>query len=105
MKKILLLAGLFLNSFSLGKIAMQEITPGFYKHSKSGKPYEVVSVARYSENPQQQFVVYKQLYASELREDKTPLPIGTVWIRPLTMFTELVEVNGKQVPRFIKTDS
>jgi hypothetical protein len=30
---------------------------------------------------------------------------GTVWIRPKTVFFELVEVDGQQVPRFAPVDT
>jgi hypothetical protein len=79
---------------------MQQIEPGIYRHSKSGKLYEVIGTARYSEDPHQEFVVYKQLYESALRENGVNLPKGTLWIRPAIMFTELIELEGIQVPRF-----
>ena len=62
---------------------------GKYKHYK-GKQYEVISIARHSETLEN-MVVYKALY----------LPEGeNLWVRPLTMFTEEVEMDGKKVPRF-----
>jgi len=64
-----------------------ELPLGTYEHYK-GKKYKVISVARHSETLEK-LVVYKQLYGD-----------GGLWIRPLAMFTELVEVNGKKVPRF-----
>jgi len=36
-------------------------------------------------------VVYEALYEN---------PEGKLWVRPLKMFIEEVEVNGKKVPRF-----
>jgi hypothetical protein len=36
-------------------------------------------------------VVYEELYENEL---------GNIWVRPLAMFIEQVEVNGIMVPRF-----
>lgn len=65
------------------------IKPGKYKHYK-GKQYEVIGVARHSETLEN-MVVYKALY----------LPEGeNLWVRPLKMFTEEVEVDGKKMPRF-----
>ncbi len=62
---------------------------GKYKHYK-GKQYEVIGVARHSETLEN-MVVYKALY----------LPEGeNLWVRPLNMFMEEVEVDGKKVPRF-----
>jgi len=72
------------------------IPPGKYTHYK-GKEYEVMGMALHSETLEK-MVVYKPLYS-------TPdIPEGTLWVRPLDMFMESVEVNGKTVPRFKKTD-
>jgi len=60
---------------------------GKYKHYK-GKEYKVIGVAKHSETLED-FVVYKQLYGN-----------GSLWVRPVKMFLEKVEVNGKKVPRF-----
>lgn len=60
---------------------------GKYKHYK-GKEYEVIGVAKHSET-QEELVVYKALYGE-----------GGLWVRPLNMFLEEVEVDGKKVPRF-----
>lgn len=60
---------------------------GRYSHYK-GKFYRVVGVATHSETDEK-FVVYINLYGER-----------RLWIRPLAMFIEKVEVNGKRVPRF-----
>jgi len=60
---------------------------GKYKHYK-GKEYEVIGVGKHSETLEE-FVVYKALYGDD-----------QIWIRPLGMFNEEVEVNGKKIPRF-----
>jgi cyclomaltodextrinase / maltogenic alpha-amylase / neopullulanase len=65
----------------------EELPLGVYEHFK-GKRYEVIGVAKHSESLEE-FVVYKALYGE-----------GELWIRPLAMFTELVEKDGKKVPRF-----
>lgn len=68
------------------------IAPGKYRHYK-GKEYEVIGQALHSET-MEPMVVYKPLY-------KTPdIPEGTLWVRPLGMFLESVEVDGQQQPRF-----
>lgn len=59
------------------------IAPGTYRHYK-GPLYEVLDVARHSET-EEWFVVYRALYGER-----------GLWIRPLAMFTELVD----GVPRF-----
>lgn len=60
---------------------------GKYRHYK-GKEYEVVGVARHSET-QEELVVYRALYGE-----------GGLWVRPLAMFLEEVEVGGQKMPRF-----
>ena len=68
------------------------IEPGKYKHYK-GNEYEVIGMALHSESLEK-MVVYKPLY-------ETPnISEGTLWVRPLDMFMETVEVNGKPMPRF-----
>ncbi len=68
-----------------------EIKKGIYEHFK-GKRYEVIDIARHSET-MEVLVVYKALYEGNY-------PEGSLWVRPLTMFQEMVTVGGKQVPRF-----
>jgi len=60
---------------------------GKYEHFKGGQ-YEVLGVAQHSETLEE-FVVYKALYGE-----------GELWIRPLKMFTEEVERDGKKISRF-----
>lgn len=65
---------------------------GRYKHFK-GNLYEVIGIARHSETLEE-LVVYKALYESpEFGKD-------SLWVRPLNMFEETVEVNGERKPRF-----
>jgi len=66
---------------------MSVVIGGKYEHYK-GKPYRVLAVAKHSETLEE-MVVYQQLYGEE-----------GFWVRPLEMFLETVEVNGKTVPRF-----
>lgn len=78
-----------------------DVQPGIYRHYKTGNRYEVIGVSRYSEDPEQEFVVYKQLYESVLRPGDKMLPYGTLWHRPKKMFSELVTNDkGEKVPRF-----
>lgn len=46
------------------------------------------------ENELEDLVVYRQLY------DSSDFPLGTVWVRSLSEFSENVEVNGEKAPRF-----
>lgn len=63
---------------------------GTYKHTKSGKLYKVLGVAKHSETLEE-CVVYEALYDNDE---------SSLWIRPLAMFTDEVEIEGKMVPRF-----
>lgn len=60
---------------------------GKYRHYK-GKEYEVIGVAKHSETLEE-LVVYRALYNE-----------GQIWVRPLKMFLEEIEVDGKKIPRF-----
>ena len=70
---------------------MTEPTPGAYRHYK-GNLYEVVDVATHSET-EERLVIYRALYGER-----------GLWVRPLEMFTETVEVDGQTVPRFALVD-
>lgn len=63
------------------------ITKGIYKHFK-GNRYEVLDVVRHSET-QEDHVLYKALYGE-----------GGLWIRPLDMFIETIERDGRRIKRF-----
>ncbi len=60
---------------------------GKYRHYK-GNEYEVVGIARHSETLEE-LAVYRALYGKH-----------DLWVRPLKMFKEKVEIEGKKVPRF-----
>ena len=68
-----------------------EILPGRYRHYK-GKDYEVIDIARHSET-EEKLVVYRCLYGDY-----------SLWVRPLSMFRETVDVAGEKVPRFARID-
>jgi hypothetical protein len=49
--------------------------------------------------------LYELVCEATLESDLTPMIVyraakGTVWIRPKSVFFELVEVDGRQLPRF-----
>jgi hypothetical protein len=60
---------------------------GKYKHYK-GNEYEVIGIAKHSETLEE-LVVYRALYGER-----------NLWVRPLAMFLEEVEIDGKRVARF-----
>lgn len=63
------------------------IKSGKYRHFK-GNNYEVLDVATHSETLEQ-MVIYRPLYGE-----------GKLWVRPASMWEEMVERDGKVVPRF-----
>lgn len=64
---------------------------GKYRHFK-GREYELTGIAKHSET-EEQYAVYRQLYGD-----------GSLWIRPLKMFNEYIEHNGKLIKRFEKSN-
>ena len=66
------------------------IESGKYKHSKTGNLYKVLGEAKHSETLEE-LVVYETLY--ENKESK-------LWVRPLSMFKDLVIVGGEKKKRF-----
>ncbi len=70
---------------------MKSLPNGRYRHYK-GNEYEVIATARHSET-EEWYVVYKTCYGDY-----------STWIRPLDMFTEMVDVDGQLVPRFAPVD-
>lgn len=62
---------------------------GLYQHYKGNK-YRVISLVRHSETLEW-LVCYECLYEN---------PEGKLWVRPLAMFCETIQLNGITVPRF-----
>jgi len=62
------------------------INKGIYKHFR-GNLYRVLDIARHSET-EEEHVVYRAM-----KDD-------SLWIRPLSMFDEVIERDGKTVKRF-----
>ena len=60
---------------------------GKYEHYK-GKPYRVLAVAKHSETLEE-MVVYRALYGE----------FG-IWVRPASMWNEIVDKEGYHGPRF-----
>lgn len=63
------------------------VRPGIYQHYK-GPRYQVLACGRHSET-EEALVFYRALYGEQ-----------GFWARPLSMFTEQVEVDGVSKPRF-----
>jgi hypothetical protein len=66
---------------------MNTIKLGRYRHFK-GNEYEVIALATHSETGES-MVVYRALYGD-----------GGVWVRPVSMWDESVERDGKVYKRF-----
>lgn len=66
---------------------MEEIRLGVYKHYK-GNEYRVLAIASHSETLEK-MVVYQALYGDY-----------GIWVRPISMWNEIVDVNGVETPRF-----
>ena len=60
---------------------------GIYRHFKGNK-YEVLGTAKHSETLEE-MVIYKALYGNH-----------DIWVRPVSMWDEVVELDGKKVKRF-----
>ena len=68
-----------------------EIKTGKYRHFK-GNEYEVLCTARHSETLEE-MVVYRALYGER-----------GIWVRPASMWNEMVELDGKTFHRFTKIE-
>lgn len=63
------------------------VTPGIYEHYK-GNRYRVIDTVTHSET-EETLVLYQPIYGEQ-----------KLWVRPYEMFTESVDVNGIEKPRF-----
>lgn len=70
---------------------MTEFTPGYYRHFK-GNFYYLVEVASHSETLEP-MVVYRALYGER-----------KLWVRPASMWTEIVDKPEYHGPRFVAVD-
>ena len=66
-----------------------KVKNGIYRHYKGNK-YEVIGIAKHSETLED-LVVYRALYDNN---------VSQLWVRPLKMFTETIENDGKEIERF-----
>lgn len=67
------------------------IALGKYQHFK-GNFYKVLHIAKHSET-EEVLVVYQPQYGEQ-----------DIWVRPLTMFDETIERDGKTLKRFTKVE-
>ncbi len=66
---------------------MNQIKTGRWRHFK-GNEYQVYYTGKHSET-QEEVVVYRALYGEQ-----------GVWVRPLSMWDDIVEYNGQKLRRF-----
>jgi hypothetical protein len=66
--------------------------PGLYRHYK-GNLYEVLDTVRHSETLEP-MTLYRALYGDH-----------GLWVRPAAMFSEVVEIEGINQPRFAKVQN
>lgn len=69
----------------------KEFIPGRYQHYK-GNYYIALDTVKHSET-EENLVLYK------------PETTDQLWVRPLSMFLEEIEIEGKRVPRFLYISS
>ncbi|QEL57833.1 DUF1653 domain-containing protein [Chromobacterium paludis] len=67
---------------------MQMPAPGIYQHFRNRQLYQVLGIAKHSETLEP-MVMYRALYGDY-----------HVWVRPESMFDEMVTHEGAMVPRF-----
>ncbi len=65
---------------------------GIYQHYKGNK-YKVIALGRHSET-HEEMVIYQALYNSE------EFGNNAVWVRPLSMWEDIKDLDGKKVKRF-----
>ncbi len=66
------------------------------KHSKTGNTYNICDIAEHTETG--------ELMVTYARDEDAPTHLK-LWVRPLAMFDDSVEVNGEMVPRFVSDHS
>ncbi|MCQ2341795.1 MAG: DUF1653 domain-containing protein [Paludibacteraceae bacterium] len=73
------------------EIITNSLEPGYYRHFK-GNYYRLIEVAKHSETLEP-MVVYRALYGEK-----------GLWVRPASMWTEIVDRPGYHGPRFVKVE-
>jgi hypothetical protein len=77
--------------------SVEPVTPGVYRHYKN-KLYLVLGFALHTET-NESMVHYRAMYRH------AGMPVGVRFVRPIAMFTENIEHQGKIVPRFERVTS
>jgi len=82
------------HKYAEGNGGVPKIALGVYRHTKSGKLYEVIGISLHTES-EEHLVTYRPLYESDYE----------LFVRPYSMFIEQVDIAGAMMPRFEKVDS
>lgn len=71
---------------------MNNVMHKFYRHKTGGKIYNVIGIGRLTSDPSNYVVIYRQLYDSTLKNNKSViLPVGSIWVRNLFEFNDKME--------------
>ena len=73
------------------RIPTDTVRPGIWRHSKTEKFYKVLGAVKHTETLED-MVVYEAMYDHSLSK---------WWARPLVAWSEIVEIKGEKVPRFV----
>lgn len=80
----------------------------FWRHYKSSGwedyTYEVLGIVYHTET-QEEMVLYKMLYDADREPGKEAHQKGTHFVRPLSMWYNIIEWNGKKVQRFTQIEN
>lgn len=76
---------------------MPDLKLGTYRHYKNGHSYQVIDIALHTDS-QEKTVIYKALYDCPDLADEYGL--NPTFARSYSIFTEILEYEGKTVPRF-----
>lgn len=72
---------------------IKAINNGKYRHYKNKQLYEVIGTALHSET-YEEMIIYRALYECK------KYGLHQIWVRPATMFFEIIQVGDTKLPRF-----
>ena len=84
--------GIVANDSGFAQIISDKIELGHYRHYKGGE-YQVIDTVTHSET-METMVLYRPLYLDDSGSEHG------LWVRPISMFKEAVEIGEEIVPRF-----
>lgn len=82
---------------------MKPLQNTLWRHYKSSGwedyTYEVLGIVFHSET-QEEMVLYKMLYNSHIEPGRVAHKKWTLFVRPLSMWYDIIDWNGKMIQRF-----